>query len=294
MSLLYPTRHPPCHPTRRHCLALLAGLTPLMMQRPADAATTLPLPLASEAPAGIDPTGYLISEKYDGVRALWDGNALRFRSGRTIAAPSWFLQRLPDASLDGELWFGRGRFDALSGLARRASPDSAAWREVHYMVFELPGATGSFATRCKRLQAIAREAAWPQLVAAEQFELKTSRALQQRLDALVAVGGEGLMLHRAEAPYTTGRTTALLKLKPLQDAEAVVIAATAGRGKHAGRIGALRLRTAQGVVFDLGTGLSDAQRQQPPVTGTVVTFSHHGFTPSGVPRFASFLRVAGP
>ncbi|MFX8199554.1 hypothetical protein ABTL12_20030, partial [Acinetobacter baumannii] len=63
--------------------------------------------LARTAPPGIDPRPYLVSEKLDGVRALWDGEALRFRSGRAIAAPAWFLAALPKTALDGELWIGR-------------------------------------------------------------------------------------------------------------------------------------------------------------------------------------------
>jgi hypothetical protein len=47
--------------------------------------------LAKSAPAGIDPKPYLVSEKFDGVRALWDGQVLKFRSGRTVTAPAWFL-----------------------------------------------------------------------------------------------------------------------------------------------------------------------------------------------------------
>ena len=51
--------------------------------------------LARDAPIDVDPAGYLVSEKFDGVRALWDGQTLRFRSGHTIAAPAWFIDRLP-------------------------------------------------------------------------------------------------------------------------------------------------------------------------------------------------------
>ncbi len=284
--------HP--QPSRRDCLAWLSAACAIGAWQPAQAARSLPPLLAREAPAGIDPAGYLVSEKFDGVRALWDGTTFRFRSGRAIAAPQWFLQRLPAVPLDGELWLGRGRFDALSGLVRRLSPDDEAWREVRYLVFELPGAEGDFGTRAARLRTIADHVGWPQLRAVEHSVLDGRHELQARLDEVVAAGGEGLMLHRADAPYTGGRSAALLKLKPLHDAEAVVVAALAGRGRHAGRMGALRVVDEQGVSFELGTGFTDAQRERPPQPGTRVTFSHRGHTPSGVPRFASFMRLAGP
>ena len=86
----------------------------------------------------------------------------------------------------------------------------------------------------------------------------------------------------------------LLKLKPLQDADAVVLAHLPGRGRHQGRLGALRVRRADGLVFDIGTGLSDAQRGSPPAVGSLITYTHRGHTEAGVPRFASFLRPAAP
>jgi DNA ligase-1 len=49
---------------------------------------------------------------------------------------------------------------------------------------------------------------------------------------------------------------------------------------------------APGVRFKIGTGLSDAQRRNPPPVGSVVTYRFRGLTDAGVPRFASFVRVA--
>jgi DNA ligase-1 len=99
------------------------------------------------------------------------------------------------------------------------------------------------------------------------------------------------MLHRADAPDVTGRSDVLLKVKPWEDAEAVVIAHQPGKGKYAGLLGALRVRTPDGREFDLGTGFSDAQRRDPPPVGATVTYRYRGVTGSGLPRFASYLRV---
>lgn len=272
---------------RRHWLALAAAAA--AWPRVADAAP--PLLLAQDAAADIDPAGWLVSEKYDGVRALWDGRQLRFRSGRVVAAPAWFVACLPPRALDGELWLGRGRFDELSGLVRRARPDDDGWRALRYMVFELPGAPGRFADRATELTQLASAAGWAQLQAVPQAPLTSRQALRARLDAVVRGGGEGLMLHRADAAYVTGRSAALLKLKPQQDADAIVVAHLAGQGRHAGRLGALRVRRDDGVEFQIGSGFSDAQRDDPPPLGSTVTYSYRGHTPQGLPRFASFLRL---
>jgi DNA ligase-1 len=100
------------------------------------------------------------------------------------------------------------------------------------------------------------------------------------------------MLHRADAPVVQGRSDVLLKLKPTMDAEAVVLAHVPGQGRFAGQLGALEVQTPEGVRFKLGTGFSEAQRRQPPPVGSKVSYRYRDLTEAGVPRFASFLRVA--
>jgi len=285
--------HPTFLPQRRRLLAALSlwpATWPLALSAK-PRSDGLPLPLAMEAPPDIEPTGMLVSEKYDGVRAVWDGQALYFRSGLVVAAPAWFLAALPALPLDGELWLGRGRFEALSGLVRRAQSDDAGWRHLRYMVFDLPSAPGGFAQRTQALHALARQTGAGPWQAVQQTAMPDRAALQRHLDEVVSGGGEGLVLHRADAPWVAGRHGALLKLKPLHDAEALVIGHVPGQGKHTGRLGALRVRTLAGAEFNLGTGFSDAVRASPPPVGTVVSYRHRGHTDSGLPRFATYLRV---
>lgn len=99
------------------------------------------------------------------------------------------------------------------------------------------------------------------------------------------------MLHSADAPYETGRSDNLLKMKPQEDAEAVVIAHLPGKGKYAGMLGALRVCSESGQEFSLGSGFTDQQRRDPPPIGATVTYRYRDFTATGLPRFASFLRV---
>ncbi len=238
-----------------------------------------------------DVARYLVSEKLDGVRAIWDGQTLRFRSGRTIHAPAWFVASLPKQALDGELWAGRGSFERLSGIVRKEAPDDAEWREVRYMIFELPGAAGTFAERAAQIEAVVRSANVPWLREISQFRVVHRSSLQKKLDEIVRGGGEGLMLHLADAPYQTGRSDVLLKLKPLLDAEAEVIAHQPGKGKYAGQLGALRVRTPEGKEFLLGSGFTDRQRREPPALGSIVTYRYRDLTAKGLPRFASFLRL---
>ena len=254
-----------------------------------------PILLANVLGPQVDVARYLVSEKYDGVRAIWDGKTLRFRSGRTVPAPAWFIEKLPPDALDGELWLARGRFDELSSIVRKAVPDDSEWQRVNYMIFELPqteaAAAVPFADRANQIKAIVARADFPALKAVDHRVVKDRLALKRELDAVVKARGEGLMLHLADAPYVTGRSDVLLKLKPLLDTEAVVVAHVPGKGKHSGKMGVLWVETPTGVRFKLGPGFSEAGRANPPRIGTHVTYTYRDLTPNGKPRFASFLRV---
>jgi len=248
--------------------------------------------LLAEVYAGnVDPSQYWVSEKFDGVRAQWDGRALRFRGGGLVPAPAWFTANFPALPLDGELWIARGRFDAMSGTVRKIEPVDAEWRQVRYLIFELPGAAGDFSERVQQMRAIVARAGVPWLEAVGQARVADKAELMQRLDAVLRAGGEGLMLHRADAPYRTGRSDVLLKLKPWQDAEAVVVGHLPGSGKYRGMTGALQMETPDGKRFRIGSGLSDALRRQPPPIGTRITYRYQQLTKNGVPRFPRYLRV---
>jgi len=270
---------------------LLAGLSLIGFCAEPKAQKNTAVLLARHAPKGINPAGYSVSEKLDGVRALWDGTTLRFRSGRVIAAPTWFTAKLPATPLDGELWLGRGKFDTLSGAVRRTQAVDAEWQQLTYMLFELPNAEGTFTQRITLMQSLVQAAGWSQLQAVEQFTVANPVALQAKLKVVTTAGGEGLMLHLASAPVTSGRSDVLLKLKPMQDAEATVLSHIPGKGKFQGMMGALEVKTASGQQFKLGSGFSDTQRQHPPAIGSQVTYRYNEVMPSGKPRFASFLRV---
>ncbi len=99
------------------------------------------------------------------------------------------------------------------------------------------------------------------------------------------------MLHRGASLYRAQRNDDLLKFKLYQDAEATVIAHVPGKGKYQGMLGALLVETPAGIRFKLGSGLKDAQRRDPPAIGSQVTYRYRGLHASGIPRFATFMRV---
>ncbi|MBK5930717.1 DNA ligase [Halochromatium salexigens] len=250
------------------------------------------LTLAQVYEPGVDLTQYLVSEKFDGVRAFWDGRRLITRGGLIINAPAWFTAGFPNQPLDGELWMGRGTFADLSGTVRTLEPEVEAWQQVRYVLFDLPAAEGGFEARFTALEQLLEQAPSTRLRLAHQHPIADHEALQARLERIVAAGGEGLMLHRRDAPYQGGRSATLLKVKPYLEGEAIVLEHLPGQGKYTGMLGSMLVEEPDGTRFKLGTGFSDAERADPPPVGSLVTFKYHGRTKYDRPRFASFLRVA--
>ena len=251
-----------------------------------------PQPYHSKA-VGLQIADYWVSEKLDGVRAIWDGQSLRFKSGRMIPAPAWFVAGFPSQALDGELWLGRQQFEKLSGIVRRQEPNDDEWRLVSFNVFDVPNNDGHFADRLDAIRRLVGQAKIPWLQAVGQFQAADETVLKRHLQAVIAQGGEGLVLHKANSFWMAGRSDDLLKMKPIADAEATIVGYEAGQGRLTGRTGALIVRLENGKKFRIGSGLSDADRQSPPPLGTQITYRYRGLTNSGIPRFATFWRVRG-
>ena len=242
-----------------------------------------------------DISQYYVSEKLDGMRGYWDGKQLLSRQGNIIHTPSWFTHRWPHLPMDGELWLGREKFQPLLSCVRKQvaieNKTTSCWRDVRFMIFDLPEHSGDFTERVKKMQLLVMQNPSVYLTMINQVKLTELSVLEQRLEEVIAAQGEGLMLHLASAHYQKGRTPALMKLKKYQDAEATVIGYTAGKGKYQNQLGAIQVKTSNGIVFKLGSGFSDAQRAKPPKIGTLITFKYNGLTQAGIPRFARFWRI---
>ena len=276
--------------TSKYWVSLLIFIV-VIVPRVAEPADTKPdVMLAEVYRQGVDLGHYWISEKFDGVRARWDGSQLVSRGGHVLAAPPWFTKNFPTMPLDGELWVGRERYEEVSSIVRRALPHEG-WRKIRFLVFDLPEHGGSFDQRVVAMKRLAVQVESPFLKVVEQQSLAGEEALMIRLQAVIDMGGEGLILHRKAARYKSGRSHDLLKLKPFTDAEATVIGYRLGQGKFSGQVGSLKVRTDQGMVLYIGSGLSHEQRRHPPRLQSRITFRYQGLTKNGIPRFPVFLRI---
>jgi DNA ligase-1 len=268
-----------------------ATLTPTAREKAKEGvvAKNVPALLLAHSWDGVaDISGWYMSEKLDGVRAYWDGEKFISRLGNVFHAPDYFCEGLPKTPLDGELWMARKKFQVTSGIVRRQDK-SDLWKQIRYMIFDSPNIVLPFEKRMEVFGRIQTAYAMP----LEHQVCKGIAHLREELARVEALGAEGLMLRQPGSHYDAGRSNTLLKVKSFKDEDATVIGHEGGKGKHKGVLGSLRCRMANGVEFSVGTGLSDAERRDPPPIGSVIIFRFQELTDGNVPRFPVFIGVRG-
>jgi DNA ligase-1 len=258
--------------------------------RTKEKATTVaaaPVLLAETWDGVLDPTGWWMSEKLDGLRAYWDGGRFFSRLGNEFHVPDYFVAKLPRHPLDGELFLARKSFQKTTAIVRRQDK-SDLWKQIKFLVFDAPGHGGLFEERLKLIEGLPKhDYARPH----PHVLCKGVSHLKEELARVESLGAEGLMLRQPGSLYVAGRSSTLLKVKSFKDDEAVVIAHQAGAGRHKGRLGALLVRLANGNEFSVGTGFSDKEREAPPAVGATITFRYQELSDGGVPRFPSYVGV---
>ena len=237
-----------------------------------------------------DVVGWVMSEKLDGVRGVWDGKRLLSRNGQVLHAPTWFTRDFPPFALDGELWSKRADFENIVSIVRTKTPD-ARWEQLRYHVFEVPQQADGLPDRLAVLRDYLRQRPSERIVIVPQIRVNAAAELTGFLAKVSADGGEGVVVRDPARPYKTGRLSSALKAKNHLDTECVVREILPGRGKYTGQMGALRCEMADGNQVNIGSGFSDALRAQPPPVGSVITFKYYGLTKKGKPRFPVYLRI---
>ncbi len=230
-------------------------------------------------------TGWVMSEKLDGVRAFWDGKQLISRSGRVFNTPTSFTQKFPSFELDGELWSKRGDFEAIVSIVN-SKDSNQRWETLTYNVFEVPNQKGGLLERLSNVKPFLSS----RLKLIKQIEIYNKKEVQTYLKKVINLGGEGIVLRNPEQDYFTGRTKQALKYKLFDDAECRVISIVEGKGKYKGVMGSIRCNYKDKII-KIGSGFSDKERKSPPIIGTLISFKYYGLTRLGNPKYPVFLRI---
>ncbi len=227
--------------------------------------------LVDKPPAG---SGWIYEVKFDGYRLLAriDGKDVRLftRNGNDWSARMDSLREeigglgITSAWLDGEIVVldakGNPSFQALQGAF-----DSSRTRDIVYFVFDLPHLGGKDLTgrplteRRGLLKALLERAPHSARIRfSEDFDAPVAKLLE----GACSKGLEGLIGKRADAPYTSSRSSSWIKLKCTRRQEFIVVGFTDPKGSRMG-FGALLLAVhdAEGrLVYagNVGTGFDDA------------------------------------
>lgn len=247
--------------------------------------------LANHWDGEMDPTGWWMSEKLDGVRGYWNGGMFISRLGNKIHAPDWYIKGMPTIPVDGELWVKRGFFHETNGMVRRQDKNEEIWKQIRYVSFDLPGQVDDFfEERMTHLDNLTEACGLCWFVMLAQERCEGLAHLKQALKEVEAKGGEGLMLRQPKSLYDIGKSNTLLKVKNFIDDEARILGYNKGSGKNKGMVGSYACELRSGAKFDVNAGTNKLRRDPPPI-GSIITVHYKELTKDGIPREPTFHGV---
>lgn len=242
---------------------------------------------------------YAISEKFDGVRGIWDGKDMFSKSGKKLAIPPCFAEKLAildlpkGAFVEGELWVDYGAFEDVSSIVRRKNASCTDFAKIKYWIFNANlGEFGDFMTHLATIKDILESHKITQIAVIPQHRLRNVDELMNFFNAVITKGGEGVIVRDSHTAF---------KLKPQNDAECKIIDFSRGKGRLSDKIGAIICESLadsnagikDGQIFRIGSGLSDEMRANPPKIGTIITYKFSGVSKNGIPKHTRFLRIYG-
>lgn len=210
---------------------------------------------------------WFMSEKFDGIRALWNGKELMTRVGRKFTwVPQWFLDLLPkDIVLDGELLIPNEPFGFFSSISiqKECEASHEKWKRVVYNIFDTPIGGYTFEQRLEKLKNINFNSNQLKIVNFTKLEdiQKEFNRVNKAFDKIVKNEGEGVMLIYSKSFYKHAkRSRESLKYKKKHEGEARVVNIHIGKKKYSGMMGKIECKLPNGKKFCCGTGFNDAQR----------------------------------
>jgi DNA ligase-1 len=179
----------------------------------------------------MNPTGWLMSEKFDGIRLFWNGTSFYTRQGKKLNVPESITSKMPTFALDGELWTQYGLYQEPVVLCNTS--DENKWKKAVFLVFDAPDISHkpyevffsmllnlTVKERVEFLQNLP-ESSFVKVVSIVKCEGKEH--LAKYFKEIVAKGGEGVMLREPGSLYRGGRSTSSRKYKEFFDSEVKVL-----------------------------------------------------------------------
>lgn len=245
--------------------------------------------------------GWFLSEKLDGVRSIWDTNKFISRNNIEFTSPTWYKNWFPeDTPLDGEFFTKRNDFSGVTSIVRKIVPVDSEWKDVKYMAFDLPADKNPFEVRYEKLKDVVAKSCMGDkdcpIEVVEQIKVKNKDDMLKRHKDLTKLGAEGSMLRKPGSLYEFKRVNTLLKVKDVEETDAVVVGMENGTGKYENVMGKLivELVDDRSITFKVGSGFTDEDRQNAKKLfkkGTIINVQYAGLTSGGKPRFPIYKGI---
>lgn len=256
-----------------------------------------------------------------------EATGLWSRDGKVIHAPDWWIRMLPNYPLDGELYLDRQSFQKTMSYIRKKRGLDDEWQHIRFMAFDIPvlmeAGTIDFKNRKVPIQTTKLHPTLSKqlpfrfcydgllskieensvLKVVPQVRVKNKEHLDQMMQDVLAVGGEGLMLRNPDSIWTQGRVDFLLKVKPTLTMEVTVMGYYYGDGKYDGMMGALEVTDGKRI-FKV-SGFTNEERRIETVgepfrrsiyddcvfkAGSKIEIEYRELTKDGIPKEARYKR----
>lgn len=251
---------------------------------------------------------YIVQIKFNGNRCIATKDGLFTRKGeKYLSCPhieeslKSFFVKYPKAVLDGELfnYSLRQQLNELSSLIRKRidiSPEDVKKSKelVSFYVYDGHEFGGLIAAepyyRRKGFINTNIYKEFEYIEAVKDYDCESKRELETIYQSFLADGHEGAMLRLASMPYEYKRSKNILKLKPTDDAEALILDIKDGDGNWSGAATIATLKW-DDKIFDATFKGSYEERAEILKNKTnwinrEVTFLYNDLTGLGVPNFA--------
>lgn len=240
-------------------------------------------------------SNYFVSEKFDGIRGIWNGVDMLTKNGNRIEIPQCFRDKLANISLksgefiEGELWSGYHSFENTSKIIRLKNPKCEDYDNIKYLLFNAKlDDSSDFLENLAKISSNLPPNSPISVI--PQVKIHSANELDDLLKNIISKGGEGLIVRDFHIAY---------KLKAQNDAECEVIGYLQGNGRLKGKVGAIICKSLedknhnikQGLIFRIGSGMSDKMRANPPKIGTIITYQFNSLSKNGIPKHTRFKRI---
>ena len=239
----------------------------------------------------IKPQDYYVSEKYDGVRAYWDGSKLYTKNHKVIAVPPLITKNWPKSCLDGELWLGKNQLaNTVSIVNKTTNSNVKQWQKIKFMVFDQPCSDKTFADRYNLLKQQFVNIKADNLFLIKQQEFSNIKEIDLFYNNLLKNKAEGIILHKKNSFLAKFDRHDLYKIKPFTEGSAVVLKVINGSKSFAEIMGSLLVKDQKtGMKFKIGIGFTKKERINPPPLNSVIIYKHQGYTKNKKPRLPVFV-----